>query len=256
MKHGFSLKTRLKDKVAIVTGSGQWIGRSIALRLAEEGCDVVIDDIDIAKANKVANEVRSLGRRALVVGADVTKSKQVNAMVKAALAEFGKIDILVNNVGRGLIRPFWESNEEEWDHTIAINLKSAMICSRAVISHMIERKKGRIISLSSGAGVRGCSGEADYCAAKAGIHGFTMGLSQEVASYGIRVNCIPVSTIGDDPSVPQVLSKKAILKRDRKLSGLPRQGTPEEVAALVAFLASDEADYINGQIFSMGGMNA
>ncbi|MFC1945875.1 SDR family NAD(P)-dependent oxidoreductase [Chloroflexota bacterium] len=254
---------RMTDKVAIVTGAGQWIGRAIALRLAEEGADVVIDDIVVERANKVADEVRALGRKALAVGTDVSNSRDVEEMVKATLEQFGKIDILVNNARAGGLgaevgkakdagkKPifFAGSTEEHWDHTIAGSLKSVRNCTHAVINHMIERKSGKIINMSSGAGVRGMPGAVAYSTAKAGIIGFTMALSEEVALDGVRVNCIsPGPTGAAVPEGPEFMKKMA------EMSGVGRAGKPEEVAALVAFLASDEADFISGQNYVMAGM--
>jgi len=245
--------TRLTGKVAIVTGAGQWIGKEIALRLAGEGADVVVDDIVIERANEVADEIRGMGRKALAVKTDVTKRVEVEAMVKAALDEFGKIDILVNNVGGSgdkTLPTFTKSTEEHWDTVIARNLKSTANCCRAVINHMMDRRTGKIVNISSGSGVRGMPGFVAYSASKAGVIGLTMSLSQEVASYGVRVNCVSPGPIGSaQPIPPEFEAKMAIL------SGLGTQGKPEQVAALVAFMASDEADFINGQNYAMAGMN-
>ncbi|MFC1945889.1 SDR family NAD(P)-dependent oxidoreductase [Chloroflexota bacterium] len=240
---------RLVGKVAVVTGAGQWIGRAIALRLAGEGADVVVDDIVIERAREVADEIRGLGRKALAVQTDVTRSQETDAMAKAALAEFGKIDILVNNVGGTGGRKaadFVELTEEAWDDIIARNLKSTRNCCHAVINQMLERKSGKIVNISSGAGVRGNPGSTAYSAAKAGVIGFTMALSEEVATSGVRVNCVsPGPTGSAAPRPPEFMEKMA------QLSGLGRQGKPEDVAALVAFLASDDADFISGQNYVM-----
>lgn len=257
MEKGFGI-SRNEGKTAIVTGGGQGIGRAICLRLAEEGCDVVVNDIAVERAQKVAEEVEALGRKALVNGADVTKGKEVRQMAADALKQFGKIDILVNNVG-GPLDPkkpteFRTSEVEDWETVMAKNLKSAMLCSSAVINHMVERHTGKIVNLSSGAGVRGMYGSAEYTAAKFALYGFTLGVSHEVVNDGVRINCVAVApTQGDgeedltDPAV------RAILERDLHRCNYPRRGRPEEVAALVAFLASEEADFINGQLYRMGG---
>lgn len=256
MENGFGLQ-RNEGKVAIVTGAGQWIGRAIALRLAEEGCDVVVDDIVVSRAEAVAEEIRALGRRAMVSGCDVMKNHEVKKMVADALEEFGHVDILVNNVGGGPMtfpNTFLTSDEETWDYVLTKNLYAAMFCTRAVINSMARQGFGRIINMSSGAGLRGCPGEAEYCAAKAGLHGFTTGLSYEVVNLGIRINTVVVAPCGDAPGkVRKNMTKEELLARDVKRSGFPRWGKPEELAALVAFLASNEGDFINGQVYSVGG---
>lgn len=256
MEQRFGL-TRNEGKVALVTGAGQWIGRAIALRLAEEGCDVIVDDIVVTRAEAVAEEVRALGRKAVATGCDVMKNHEVKQMVADAIQEFGRLDIIVNNVGGGPVtfpNSFLTSDEETWDYVLTKNLYACMYTTRAAINHMAQRGSGRIINLSSGAGLRGCPGEAEYCAAKAGIHGFTTGLSYEVVNLGIRINTVVVAPCGDAPSkVRKNMTKEELLARDVKRSGYPRWGKPEEIAALVAFLASDEADFINGQVYSVGG---
>lgn len=248
---------RNAGKVAIVTGAGQWIGRATAMRLAEEGCDVVVDDIVVTRAQDVAAEIRAMGRRAMVSSCDVMKNHEVKKMVEDAIAEFGHVDILVNNVGGGPVtfpNSFLTSDEETWDYVLTKNLYSTMYCTRAVINHMAERGFGRIINCSSGAGLRGCPGEAEYCAAKAGIHGFTTGLAYEVVDRGIRINTVVVAPCGDAPSkVRKNMTKEELLARDVKRSGFPRWGKPEEIAAFIAFLASNEADFINGQVYPVGG---
>jgi 3-oxoacyl-[acyl-carrier protein] reductase len=250
------MKQELLGKVAIVTGSGQWIGRAIALRLAEEGADLMINDIVPERANKVAEEIRSLGRKAITSNADVTNTQQIEEMVKVTIAEFGKIDILVNNAraggGSGGAKSplFCDSTEEGWNNTILGSLTSTRHCCRAVINHMIERRSGKIINISSGAGVRGNPGASAYSAAKAGVIGLTMALSEEVVQYGVRVNCVSPAPSGSAvPGTPERAKKMA------ELSGLGREGKPEDVAAVVAVLASDAADGISGQNYCLGGMH-
>jgi NAD(P)-dependent dehydrogenase (short-subunit alcohol dehydrogenase family) len=256
---------RMTGKVAIVTGAGQGFGRAIALRLAVEGADVIVDDIAIELANEVVDEIRSLGRKALATGADVTKHCEAEEMVKAALDEFGKIDILVNNVGgcEGGAN-FLEETEEYWDSIIRLSLKGTRNCSRAVINHMVERKSGKIVNISSGAGVRGVAGLTAYAAAKAGVIGFTMALAQEVQDYGIRVNCVtpgPSSAPGFSPPADMPAKKghgffsPELAERIANVNRLGRPGKPEDVAGVVALLASDEADFISGQNYVMCSMN-
>lgn len=257
MEQGFG-STRLQNKVALVAGGGQWIGRAICLRLAEEGCDVIVDDVQGEKAAKVAEECRAFGRRAISFDVDCTDFNAVKGMVEAAEKEMGRIDIVVNNIGGGPLdfpNNFYTSMPDSWEYVIAKNLYTAMNTSRCVINQMKARGWGRIINTSSGAGLRGCEGETEYCAAKAAVHGFTMGLSHEVKNDGIRVNCVVVAPCGDDPSkgIQCGMTYEELLERDKTRMNLPRHGKPEEIAALVAFLASNEGDWINGQIYETGG---
>jgi NAD(P)-dependent dehydrogenase (short-subunit alcohol dehydrogenase family) len=245
--------SRLVGRVAIVTGAGQFIGRSIALRLAAEGADVAVGDIVAERANAVADEIRKMGRKSIALTNNVLLLKEAEAMVKSTIDAFGKVDVLVNNVGGTGGRKqtqFCDSTEDDWDVVIAQSLKSTANCCRAVINHMLGRKYGRIINISSGAGVRGIPGAVAYSAAKAGVIGLTMSLSQEVALRGVRVNAVspgPTGSAGLEP--PELKEKMAVL------SGLGRQGKPDDVAAVVALLASDESDFINGQNYVMAGMN-
>ncbi len=182
---------KLENRVAIVTGGANGIGRAISLALAKEGADVVVADIEIEPANEVANEIKALGRRAIAIKTDVSKSEEVKQMAKTTLGEFVQIDILVNSAGgsareRGTL--FHESIEEVWDYVLGINLKGVLNCTRAVINHMIERRSGKIVSIASTAGIHGRAGTADYSAAKAGIIGFSMALATEVAAYGMNIS--------------------------------------------------------------------
>jgi len=246
----------LKDKSAIVTGAGRGIGRAIALKLAEEGADIVIVDIDMENANRVVSEIRTLHREAIAVRADVTKREDVNQMAKTVLDKFGKIDILVNNAG-GSARErnalFHESAEEIWDWVIALNLKGTLLCTRAVINHMIQRGSGKIINLGSVSGMIGQYKIVDYCAAKGGVIAFTKALAKEVSPLGINVNC--VSPGGIQTAATGWFSEEELVEK-KKLSYLKRLGTPDEVANTVAFLASDGSSYITGQNIPIcGGRN-
>jgi len=241
----------LKGKIAIVTGSASrgGIGRAIALRLAKEGTDVVVADIDMEQGGEVVGEIKTLGRRALLVKTDVTMSQDTNLMAETALKEFGKIDILVNAAG-GDSWPRWkrrflfhESTEEVWDFIIALNYKSVLNCCKAVIEHMMERQSGKIVSIASTAGVVGTPGTAEYSGAKAAVIGFTRTLAKEVGQYGINVNCIspgPIAT-ATYPKTEELWEKR------RQTMALRRMGTPEEIASMVACLVSDDASYMTGQ---------
>ncbi|MFC2005357.1 SDR family NAD(P)-dependent oxidoreductase [Chloroflexota bacterium] len=246
---------KLEKMVAIVTGGANGIGRATAIRLAREGADVVVADIDLEQANKVVNEIEALGRRGIAIKGDVSKSEEVKAMANTALDKFGRVDILVNNAGgsaRGRSSFFKDSTEEVWDHVLSTNLKGVLNCTRVVINHMIERQSGKVVNIASCAGVVGDVKVADYAAAKAGIIGFTMSLAKEVARYGVNVNCVspgPIETEG----LGRLLSPESMEKMKRT-TGLGRLGQPEDIAAMVAFLVSDDANFITGQNYVVGGL--
>jgi len=249
------LKVDLSGKVAIVTGSSRGIGRAIALSLARDGADVVVNArVNLNRAEKVAREIESMGRKALVILADVSKKGDVENMVKQTLDEFGKIDILVNNAGIvGPTVPIQELSEEDWDRIISVDLKGTFLCCKAVIPHMISRRSGKIINMSSIAGKEGNANMTAYCAAKAGIIGFTKALAEEVAKYGIRVNCVCPALI-ETELVERMDPKQAEYLKSKIPLG--RLGKPEEVAELVKFLVSDASDFITGQAFNITGGRA
>lgn len=241
----------LSGKVAIVTGGSRGIGRAIALTLAQKGADVVVNFAGQADAaGKVAEEVCSMDRRALVYQADVSDVTQVEAMVKATLNEFGHIDILVNNAGINKDNLLLRMKEQDWNTVLAVNLGGVFNCTKAVIRSMIKKHNGRIINVGSIAGITGNSGQANYCAAKAGMIGFTRAMAKELGSRQITVNVVapgPVTTEMTDNLPDNV--KEGMLKH------IPagRFGRPEEVAEMVAFLAGDAAAYITGQIIVVDG---
>jgi NAD(P)-dependent dehydrogenase (short-subunit alcohol dehydrogenase family) len=233
----------LKDKVALVTGAGSQIGygRGIAILLAEEGCHIVAADIDLDGARKTAADVESLGCDALAVKVDVTSKSEVDDMVRKALEKFGKIDILVNNAGASSqLRPFIEMTEEDWDYDIGLNLLGQMRVARAVLPHMISRKYGRIINTSGGQGVPTLS---IYGAAKAGVVMFTQALAREVASEGVIVNAVGPG-LGKTGIVYR--APDTLLEGEKQRSQLKRLCTPDDVAPVVAFLASDRCSYMIG----------
>ena len=247
---------KFDGKIAIVTGAGYGIGEAIALSLAKEGADVVVNDVNIESARSVADKIKAIGRRALAIKADVYKSNEVNEMVKTTLSEFGKVDILVNNAGgsaRERSSEFKDSAEEVWDFVIGRNLKGVLNCTRAVINHMLERRSGKIVNIASVAAIKGEIGQADYGAAKAGIIGFSRVLAKEVGRQGINVNCISPGVI-DTPALQQL--PKEIVDRYRNMLVIPRLGQPQDIANMAVFLASEEADYITGQNYMVcGGMD-
>jgi 2-hydroxycyclohexanecarboxyl-CoA dehydrogenase len=238
----------LKDTVALVTGAGRGIGRAIAERLAAEGAKVAVLDIDEATARATAEAVGGVGVRT-----DVTDGASVRAAVAESERRLGPVTILVNNAGWDKAEPFVKSSEETWDKVLAINLKGPIRMTRAVLDGMIERRRGRIVTVSSDAGRVGSSGEAVYSAAKAGVIGFSKTLARELARYSINVNVVcpgPTNTQLLRDVAPQ--SPKLIEALTRAVP-FGRIGEPHEIAAAVAFLASDDAGFITGQTLSVSG---
>jgi 3-oxoacyl-[acyl-carrier protein] reductase len=238
-------------KVAIVTGSGRGIGKAIAVKLAENGATLVINDVgDSAPAEQTVSEIKNLNRQAMAIMADVSSSTDVSKMMETAIAAYGKVDILVNNAGITRDQLTMKMTDEEWDKVLAIDLKSVFLCTRAVLRPMLKQRSGRIISMSSVVGIIGNAGQANYAAAKAGIIGFTKTIAKEVASRGITVNAVAPGFI--DTPMTQVLpeERKQALMNNIPLGYL---GTPRDIAETVAFLASEEARYITGQVISVDG---
>ena len=238
-------------KVALVTGSGRGIGKAIAMKLAENGATLVINDVgDVAPAEQTLVEIKNLNRQATVVMADVSSSADVTKMVETAISTYGKIDILVNNAGITRDQLTMKMTDEEWDKVLAIDLKSVFLCTRAVLRPMLKQRSGRIISMSSVVGIIGNPGQANYAAAKAGIIGFTKTIAKEVASRGITVNAIAPGFIDTPMTQSLPAERKQALMNSIPLGCL---GTPRDIAETVAFLASDEARYITGQVITVDG---
>jgi 3-oxoacyl-[acyl-carrier protein] reductase len=243
----------LKGKVALITGAGSQIGfgKAIALALAKEGCDVVVNDIDLKGARQTAAEVKKLGRKSLAIKADVTSGVEWDGMVKEALDKFGRIDILVNNAGGCTPpRPFLEMNDEDWDFDIDVNLRSTRNGTRAVLPHMIERKGGKIVNVTSGAGIHGGMFTSGYAAAKAGIIGFSMGVAKEAAPHGININCVSpgVADTGFAKNAPP-----GLIENFPKTLPIGRLTTTRDIANAVVFLVSDAASDIVGQVLVVSG---
>jgi 3-oxoacyl-[acyl-carrier protein] reductase len=242
----------LSGRVAIVTGSARGIGRAIALKLAEVGADIVINDIAASAESLegVANEIKALGRQALAVTADVSSTEDVNRMVETAIKTFGHVDIMVNNAGVTRDQLLMRMTDEEWDTVLNIDLKSAFLCTRAVLRHMLRQRSGKIISIASVVGIMGNASQCNYASAKAGIIAFTRSVAKEAGSRGITANAIAPGYI--ETRMTEKLDdkhKQAFLER----VPLGTAGTPRDVAEAVAFLASDEAKYITGQVLCVDG---
>ena len=239
----------LSNRVAIVTGSGRGIGRAIALKLAEVGATVVVNDIDEA-VEAVAEEIRAMNRQSLAILADVSSSSDVARLMETTKATYGKVDILVNNAGITRDQILVRMSDEDWDRVLNVNLRSVFLCSRAVLRQMIKQRWGRIISIASIVGVAGNPGQANYASAKAGIIGLTRTIAREVASRGITANVIAPGFI--DTEMTQRLEEK---RRQELMGHIPLGylGSPRDVAEAVAFLASEEARYITGQILNIDG---
>ena len=238
----------LSSKVAIVTGGARGIGREIALKLAEVGATVVVSDI--AEAEPVAEEIRAMKRQSLAVQADVSSSADVTKLVEKVISNYGRVDILVNNAGIARDQLLLRMSDEDWDAVLNVNLKSVFLCTRAVLRHMIKQRWGRIISISSIVGIVGNPGQANYASAKAGIIGFTRTIAREVGSRGITANAIAPGFI--ETKMTQQLGEA---QRQELMKRIPLGclGSPRDVAEAVAFLASEEARYITGQVLGVDG---
>jgi len=242
---------RLKDKIAIVTGSARGIGKAIAIRFAREGAVVVINDVDLEKAEEVAHQIKSQRGRALVAKADVSNHKEVENMINNVYSNFKRIDILVNNAGiikRGSIE---DHSYEDWNKVIAVNLRGTYNCSKAVVPIMKKQRYGKIVNISSIAGKVGDIASApSYGPSKGAINALTKSLARELAEYGIYVNAVAPHAIETEMS-----SEWSEEKRKEIIAQIPlrRLGRPEEVAAAVLFLASDEANFITGEILDING---
>jgi NAD(P)-dependent dehydrogenase (short-subunit alcohol dehydrogenase family) len=259
----------LKDKIAIVTGSGEGIGRMTVLTLAQEGAHVVVNDVEASRADKVAGEARAFGVKALAVKAAVDKGEEVGALYKKAIEEFGRVDILINNAGRGVNweagrapRPFAETDKEDWDYTVSLCLYGVFHCTRAVLPDMIARKYGKIVNMISDAGRVGEPFMAAYSAAKGGIVAFQKALAKEVGRYNINVNGVSAGATDTErilrtrEKLRAKIGEEEFKKRQEamlKAYPLRRLGEPVDLARMCAFLSSDLSKHITGQTISVSG---
>lgn len=250
---------KLSDKVAFVTGAGRGIGKSIALRLAEDGAAVILAGTSPEPLQDVADQVRALGGRALAIQTDVSHFHSVQNAIDKSCSEFGEIDILVNNAGgsaRGRMSLFCNSTEDTWDHIINTNLKGVMYTCRALINSMQERGSGSIINIASVAGMIGIPAQADYSAAKGAVIAFSQALAKETAAHGVRVNCVSPGPVRSDAgrTIPDAMKKSLAYQQLADATGLGRFADPDDIANLVAFLAAEEAKFITGQNYPVCGV--
>ena len=243
---------RLENRIAIVTGAGQGIGRAIALGMAREGAALVIADLDEANAGAIKREIERVGGKASALYTDISNEGSVRGMIDHTLNEHGRVDILVNNAGIFPTSSVEEMAEEEWNRVIGTNLIGTFLCSRAVVPHLLTQRSGRIISLTSGRAFQGARHGAHYAASKAGIIAFSKSLAIELAPYGITVNVIcPGITDTAQPRGHQ--TEEQIYVQGERIP-LGRIGQPEDLAGPAVFLASDAAGFITGQtILANGG---
>ena len=249
----------VKDRVAVVTGAAHGLGREIGRLLAREGARVVLGDIDAGGVERVAADISAAGGAALAVAGDVTEEAGAAALIDAAVERFGQLDILVNNVGGSRNSKIWEMPVADWDFVLRLNLRGTFLCTRAAARHMMPRRYGRIVCMSSGARegtpwTAYYQGGAAYSAAKAGVHGFVRDVALELAEHGINVNAVAPGPIDTERTGPNLRTLNATVDYSPdRMTPLRRLGQPIEVAHAVLFLASEEASYITGHTLSVAG---
>ncbi|MDY6969037.1 MAG: 3-oxoacyl-ACP reductase FabG [Spirochaetota bacterium] len=243
---------RLEGKVAVITGAGQGLGRGYAVEFAKQGADIAVNDVNLDNANSVVKEIEAMGRKAIPVIASVDNKEEVQKMMDTAIKELGKIDILINNAGITRTAMLHKMTQEQWDQVISVNLTGVFNCVQAVVSHMIERKYGKIINVTSVAGIRGTIGQINYGAAKSGVIGITKSAARELARYGINVFAVAPGVI-ETAMTETIRTNEKFVEKFKSEIPLGRFGQPEDVAKVAAFLASDDASYMTGQVLSVDG---
>ena len=249
----------VRDRVAVVTGAANGLGREIALLLAREGARVALGDLDAAGLDKTAAAITAAGGAAVAVAGDLTEEAPANRLIATCVERFGRIDILVNDVGGSRNAKIWEMKAEDWDFVLRLNLRPTFLCTRAAVPHMMRGRSGRIICMSSGARegtpwTAYYAGGSAYSAAKAGVHGFVRDVALELAEYGITVNAVapgPIDTERFGPGLRKL--NETVEYSPNHMTPLKRLGQPIEVAHAVLFLASDEASYVTGHTLAVTG---
>lgn len=248
---------RLEDKVAVITGAGQGLGRAYALKFVEEGAHVVVADVQEDKANSVVQEVKDLGGEGLAIKVDVSDPESVRAMIDQTVESFGKVDVLINNASIFStieMKPFEEITPEEWNRLMAVNLTGSFLCCQAVSPHMRERKQGRIINISSGVVLMGRPFYAHYVASKAGIIGLTRALANELGEDNININTITPGPT--ETEVPRETVSPEQAKAMIEAQAIKRRETAEDLVGVAVFLASEDSKFITGQVINVdGGLN-
>lgn len=247
---------RLTDKIAIVTGGGGGIGGATCRRLAKEGAQVAVFDLNLDAAQQVASKIIEQGGKAKAFRCDITNREEVDAAVAAVEAELGPIDVLINNAGWDVFKPFVKTNAQEWERLIAINLVGALNMHHAVLPLMSERKAGRIVNIASDAARVGSSGEAVYAACKGGLVAFSKTIAREHSRHGITVNVVcpgPTDTALFADYKEGAGNPEKLLEAFRRAIPLGRIGDPDDLPGAIAFFASDDARYITGQVLSVSG---
>ena len=249
----------VKDRVAVVTGAGNGLGREIAQLLAREGAPVALGDLDAAGLERTAADIKAGGGAAVAVVGDLTEEEPAKRLIDTAVAEFGRLDILINDVGGSRNARIWEMKVEDWDFVLRLNLRSTFLCTRAAVPHMMRARYGRIVCLSSGARegtpwTAYYQGGSAYSAAKAGVHGFVRDVALELAEHGVNVNAVapgPIDTERFGPGLKKL--NETVDYSPNRMTPLRRLGQPFEVAHAVLFLASEEASYITGHTLAVTG---
>jgi len=241
---------KLQDKIALVTGGSRGIGKAIAMRLAKEGAKVVVTATTKAGADKAADEIRQTSGQAVGFEVNIVDAKQVETLIKGTVDQFGALHILVNNAGITRDNLVMRMNDEDWNAVIATNLTGTFNCIRAASKIMMKQRAGKIINITSVVALMGNKGQANYCAAKAGVIGLTKSVARELASRNVQINAVAPGFIATDmTAVLPEAAKTAMLQA----IPLEKMGAPEDVASVVAFLASPDSDYITGQVFNVDG---